>query len=397
MQKFPAVVLHRNKTGAVKRFHPWIFSGAVKKTEGALHSGQVVEVYSEDGTYLATGHYGKGSVAVRIFSFQKVTDLPQLWRTKLQSAYHLRKQIGLTDSAQTTTYRLVFGEGDGMPGLIIDWYNGTAVIQAHFAGMYNERQNICAALQELYGNTLKAVFDKSGETLHKVESLSETKTAEYLFGKPETDIVNENGLLFRVNWEQGQKTGFFIDQRDNRSLLASYSKDKKILNAFCYSGGFSVYGLKAGASSVHSVDSSAKAIDWTNENTTLNGSWGERHQSFAMDVFDFIKQSEEEYDIIILDPPAFAKSQSARHNAIQAYTRLNNIALKKIRKGGLLFTFSCSQVVTPDMFNGAITSAAIDSGRKVQVLHHLTQPADHPVSIYNPEGLYLKGLVLYVE
>ncbi len=397
MQKFPAVILHRHKTGAVKRFHPWIFSGAVKKTEGSLQSGQIVEVFSEDGTYLATGHYGKGSVSVRVFSFEKVTDLTQLWRNKLHSAYALRKQIGLTDSEQTNTYRLLFGEGDGMPGLIIDWYNGTAVIQTHFAGMYNERQNFCEALQDLYGSTLKAVFDKSGETLSKVEALTEVKPAEYLFGKPETDIVKENGHFFKVNWQQGQKTGFFIDQRDHRNLLASYSKGKKILNTFCYSGGFSVYALKAGASLVHSVDSSAKAIDWTNENVTLNGPYENRHQSFAMDVFDFMKQAEEDYDIMVLDPPAFAKSQSARHNAIQAYTRLNHTALKKIRKGGLLFTFSCSQVVTPDMFNGAITSAAIESGRKVQVLHHLSQPADHPVSIYNPEGLYLKGMVLYVE
>jgi 23S rRNA (cytosine1962-C5)-methyltransferase len=402
MQKFPSLVLHQNKTNAVKRFHPWIFSGAVKSKEGNPDQGDVVEVYSERGEFLGLGHFGTGSVSARLFSFEKTESLNDLWKKRFQHAFALRKNIGLTESKTTNAYRLINAEGDGMPGLIIDWYNGTAVVQCHSKGMNAEKEHFVEILKAGYTDRLEAIYDKSAATLHhkaETETTSSKYSDSYLYLKPGTEgggaVINENNHRFAVNWEQGQKTGFFLDQRDNRHMLSNYAAGKKVLNTFCYSGGFSVYALKAGASLVHSVDSSAKAIDWTNENVKLNGA--SNHESFAADVFDFMKTSKEEYDIIVLDPPAFAKGQSARHNAIQAYTRLNQAALKKIKKGGIVFTFSCSQVVSPEMFTGAVTSAAIESGRNVKVLHHLTQPADHPVSIFNPEGLYLKGLVLYVE
>lgn len=399
MQKHPAIILHKNKTQAVKRFHPWVFSGAVKQKDGNPDQGDVVEVFSEDGEYLGIGHFGTGSVSVRIFSFDKVSSLDDLWKKKLQNAFLLRRNIGLTESKTTNAYRLVNAEGDGMPGLIIDFYNGTAVIQCHSKAMNAEKEKFVEILKQGYGDRLKAVYDKSANTLHhkaETETQNPQYTDGYLYGKPSERIVLENNHRFSVDWEQGQKTGFFIDQRDNRQLLSNYAKDKKVLNTFCYSGGFSVYALKAGASLVHSVDSSVKAIELANENVKLNSSAGV-HQSFASDVFDFMKASTEEYDVIVLDPPAFAKGQSARHHAIQAYTRLNHAAFKKIKKGGIVFTFSCSQVVDREMFTGAVTSAAIDSHRNIKVLHHVSQPADHPVSIFNPEGLYLKGMVVYVE
>ena len=399
MQKFPSLILHQNKTQAIKRFHPWVFSGAVKSKEGNPDQGDVVEVYSEKGEFLGIGHFGTGSVSARLFGFEKTASLNDLWKKRFQQAFALRKNIGLTESKTTNAYRLINAEGDGMPGLIIDWYNGTAVIQCHSKGMNAEKEKFVEILKEGYGDRLKAVYDKSAATLHhkaEAETANPNYSDSYLYGNLSEKIILENNHRFIVDWEKGQKTGFFLDQRDNRELLSKYASGKKVLNTFCYSGGFSVYALKANASLVHSVDSSAKAIDWTNENVKMNSS-SANHQSFAADVFDFMKTSNEEYDIIVLDPPAFAKGQSARHNAIQAYTRLNQAAFKKIKKGGIVFTFSCSQVVTPDMFTGAVTSAAIESGKNIKILHHLTQPADHPVSIFNPEGLYLKGLVLYVE
>ncbi len=399
MQKYPAVILHNNKTQAVKRFHPWVFSGAVKRRDGNPDQGDVVEVFSDSGEYLGIGHFGTGSVSVRIFSFDRVTSLQELWKQKIMNAFMLRRNIGLTESSTTNAYRLVNAEGDGMPGLIIDWYNGTAVIQCHSKAMNAEKEKFVEILKLGYGDRLQAVYDKSANTMHHktdAEGSGAPHTDGYLFGSAGEKTVLENGHKFKIDWEQGQKTGFFIDQRDNRQLLSKYASGKKILNTFCYSGGFSVYALKAGASLVHSVDSSAKAIDLTNENVKLNAAPG-AHESYAADVFDFMKASTEEYDVIVLDPPAFAKGQSARHHAIQAYTRLNQAAFKKIKKGGIVFTFSCSQVVDRDMFTGAVTSAAIDSHRNIKVLHHVSQPADHPVSIFNPEGLYLKGLVVYVE
>lgn len=396
MSKYPSLILHRGKTHAVKRFHPWVFSGAVKRFDKGLQGGDVVEIHSEDGEYLGIGHYGTGSVSARLFSFQREEDLQELWVRRLQNAYDVRKAAGLAGSEHTNAYRLVYGEGDGLPGMIIDWYNGTAVIQAHSIGMHRERHNFAEALKVVYGNQLKAVYDKSGEALRKADEEVVAHAGGYLWGKEETDIIKENNHQFRINWETGQKTGFFIDQRDNRELLGKYSAGKKVLNTFCYSGGFSVYALHNNAALVHSVDSSAKAIDLTNENVALNGN-ADKHTAYVADVFDFMKNAAEDYDIIVLDPPAFAKSQNARHNAIKAYKRLNMEAIKKIKSGGIIFTFSCSQVVDVEMFTGAVTSAAIECGKKVRVLHRLSQPADHPVSIYNPEALYLKGLVLYIQ
>lgn len=400
MQKYPALILHNNKTQAVKRKHPWVFSGAVKRKDGNPNQGDVVEIFSESGEYLGIGHFGTGSVSARLFSFDRITSLEELWTKKIMEAFTLRRNIGLTESKITNAYRLVNAEGDGMPGLIIDWYNGTAVIQCHSKAMNAEKEKFVEILKKGYGDRLNSVYDKSAATLHHKPDAENAgppaHTDSYLYGKPVNHSVLENDHRFKVDWVQGQKTGFFIDQRDNRQLLSKYVSGKKVLNTFCYSGGFSVYALKAAAALVHSVDSSAKAIDLTNENVKLNGGTGS-HESFAMDVFDFMKTSKEEYDVIVLDPPAFAKGQSARHHAIQAYTRLNQAAFKRIKKGGIVFTFSCSQVVDREMFTGAVTSAAIDSHRNIKVLHHVSQPADHPVSIFNPEGLYLKGMVVYVE
>ena len=415
MQKYPSLVIHRNKTHALKRFHPWVFSGAVKKREGNPDQGDIVDVVSEDGEYLGTGHFGTGSVSARLFTFEKFTTLEDLWAQKFKHAFTLRRNIGLTENKNTNAYRLINAEGDGMPGLIVDWYNGTAVIQCHSKGMSAEKEKFVDVLKMGYGERLKAVYNKSAATLNhkpddkKNEPADNTTTAKadalvekakttdgYLFGSSSPTVISENGHRFAVDWEQGQKTGFFLDQRDNRQLLSNYAHGKKILNTFCYSGGFSVYALSAGATLAHSVDSSAKAIELANRNIELNAHTG-THESFTADVFDFMKASTEDYDVIVLDPPAFAKAQSARHHAIQAYTRLNAAAFRRIKKGGIVFTFSCSQVVNPEMFQGAVTSAAIESRRNIKVLHHLTQPADHPISIFNPEGLYLKGLVLFVE
>ncbi len=415
-QTYPSLILHRAKTHAIKRFHPWVFSGAVKSKNGNPDQGDVVEIFSEDGEFLGMGHFGTGSVSARIFSFKKVTNLQDLWREKFKTAFALRRSLGLTESTTTNAYRLINVEGDGLPGLIVDWYNGTAVIQCHSKGMNTVKENFVQVLKEGYGDRLLAVYDKSETTLnHKFDSEKkedindkseeeiqsrelkiQKSTDGYLYGTESEKLVLENNHRFKVDWVLGQKTGFFIDQRDNRNLLARYAQGKTVLNTFCYSGGFSVYALKAGATLVHSVDSSVKAIDWTNENVRLNNITGS-HEAFTADVFDFIKASTNQYDLIVLDPPAFAKAQSARHHAIQAYTRLNASAFKKIKHGGIVFTFSCSQVVNQEMFIGAVTSAAIESGRNIRVLHHITQPADHPVSIFNPEGLYLKGLVLHVE
>ena len=399
---FLAIILHQQKTHALRRFHPWVFSGAIKK-KPALNEGDIAEVYADNGEYLGTGHYGEGSIAVRIFSFEKVLpdDLPALWQKKFNAAYQVRVPADLAESKSTNAYRLINAEGDGMPGLIIDWYNGTAVIQAHSKGMHGQKENFVHALQKLYGDRLLAVYDKSTSALHvKRETASGGEapiTDAYLLGSSGNESIQENNHSFKVSWEQGQKTGFFIDQRDNRALLAKYAAGKKVLNTFCYSGGFSVYAAKAGAATVHSVDSSARAIEWTNENMQLNGLASPQYEAITSDIFDFLKTAANDYEVVILDPPAFAKGQSARHSAIKAYTRLNRAAMDKIKPGGILFTFSCSQAVDTEMFAGAVTSAAIESRRNIRILHHLTQPADHPVSIYHPEGLYLKGLVLYIE
>ncbi|MBF2026289.1 MAG: class I SAM-dependent rRNA methyltransferase [Oscillatoriales cyanobacterium C42_A2020_001] len=392
MADFPRVILHNRKADAVRRFHPWIFSGAIQKVESGVAEGDVVAVYSASGEYLATGHYASGNIAVKILSFQPVESLEQLFVQRFQAAYGLRKQAGLVGNAATTCYRLVNAEGDGLPGLIVDWYNGTAVLQAYSLGMVQQRELIATCLQSIYGNELKAIYDKSATVMPKL-SLENA----YLLGDRSHSEVQEYGHRFEVNWEEGQKTGLFLDQRENRQLLAKYAAEKRVLNTFCYSGGFSVYAVQSGAALVHSVDSSVKAIAWTEENVALNNPQQVPHEVFARDVFEFLKSCDAEYDLIVLDPPAFAKNLSARHSAVMAYKRLNKMAFDKLRPNGIVFTFSCSQVVTPDLFQGAVMAGAIESGRQIRILNHLTQPADHPVSIYHPEGLYLKGLVLAVE
>lgn len=396
---YPKVVLKNQKVAAVQRRHPWIFSGAIQKIIGKPQEGDIVSVYTPQKQHLATGYYAqKGSIAVRILTFEEeVIDL-QFWVRKLQKAYDFRKAVGLVDNDATNVFRLVNAEGDGTSGLIIDYYNGTAVLQAHSVGIYKQRHQIVKALKQVLGSQLHAIYDKSLTSNSKSNANPSPPMENYLLGKLEEKNVVEYGHTFKVDWEKGQKTGFFIDQRDNRQLLSQYVKGKSVLNTFCYSGGFSVYALKAGASLVHSVDSSQKAIDWTNENMTLNQIGGDanQHQAYTADVMQFLTDLPQAYDVMVLDPPAFAKSLKARHRAMKAYKRLNAKALKQIKSGGILFTFSCSGVVERQLFEDTIRAAAIEVGREIRVLHYLSQPADHPVNIFHAEGHYLKGLVLYV-
>jgi len=341
------------------------------------------------------GHCQIGSIAVRILSFEAVVPDFDFWKMKIEKAWNLRKSIGLADNSETSVFRLVHAEGDGMPGLIVDFYNGTAVIQMHTVGMFLVLEMLVKALHEVLGEKLKAVYDKSAKSLpYKAEVSAEDG---YLFGEGGETEVLENGLRFKVDWIEGQKTGFFIDQRENRLLVQQFAKNRDVLNMFCYTGGFSFYALKGGARLVHSVDSSVKAIELTNQNVQLNFAEDTRHEAFAADAFEFMRNIKDKYDLIILDPPAFAKHRDAVHQALQAYKRINTRAFEQIRSGGIVFTFSCSQVVSKEKFREAVFSAAAISGRNVRILHQLTQPADHPVSIYHPEGEYLKGLVLYVE
>lgn len=393
--KYSKIILRSGKDEAVRRFHPWIFSGAIKKMEGVVNEGDNVKVYSNQDEYLATGYYQIGSIAVRIFSFEDIEPDLTFWKSRIARAYNYRKSIGIADNLYTNVYRLIHAEGDILPGLIVDYYNGNIVIQAHSIGMHIQRGFLVEAFKEIYGKNLKSVYDKSSETLPKQASYKSTDG--YLFGNGNEKTVLENGNSFLVDWETGQKTGFFIDQRNNRKLLARYSKGKSVLNTFCYSGGFSVYAAKAGASVVHSVDSSKKAIELTNKNMELNKFDTALHTAIAADTMEYLKSTEKLYDIIILDPPAYAKHLDVKHNAIQGYKRLNAQALQMIKKGGLLFTFSCSQVVDRHLFTSTITSAAIQVKRNVRILHHLSQPEDHPVNIFHPEGEYLKGLVLFVD
>lgn len=390
-----SIILKKGRDHSIQRFHPWIFSGAIHSKEGNLTDGCWVEVKSAQQKTLGFGHYQDGSITVRVLSFQSTPPDEGFWQTKLASALQLRKQTHLP-AVHTNAFRLVHGEGDGLPGLIIDYYDGTAVVQAHDTGMHLDRQPIAEALQKVLGTSLKSIYYKSQGTLPG--QLRESLRDEYLFGKTEVPVVvNENEKKFLVDWEGGQKTGFFLDQRDNRKLLGEYSKGKKVLNTFCYTGGFSVYALKEGATLVHSVDASEKAIELTRKNIELNGFDANLHTCFAMDTFDFLKEEKTDYDIVILDPPAFAKHRDARHQAVKGYQRLNAEAMKRIKPGGIIFTFSCSQVVDPQLFYDTLVSASIQAGRQIKVLHHLSQPADHPVSMFHPEGEYLKGLVLYVE
>jgi 23S rRNA (cytosine1962-C5)-methyltransferase len=388
------IILKKGKEISIQRFHPWIFSGAIQKKEGDLTDGSWVEVHDFKGNILGFGHYQNGSIAVRMLSFEKNAPDENFWLEKFQKAFATRRASGLP-SEQTNAFRLIHGEGDGLPGLIIDYYDGVAVVQAHDVGMHNDRVHIAAALEKAIDG-VKAIYYKSQSTLPG--KMRDADPNEYLLGMGVVPhIVSEYANKFYIDWEEGQKTGFFLDQRENRKLLGQFSKDKKVLNTFCYTGGFSIFALAAGAELVHSVDSSEKAIELTKKNLELNAFSPNIHETFAVDTFDFIKDKKDVYDVIVLDPPAFAKHRDARHQAVRGYQRLNAEAMRVIRKGGIIFTFSCSQVVDRQLFYDTIVSAAIQAGRQIKVLHHLSQPADHPVSIFHPEGEYLKGLVLYVE
>ena len=386
------IQLKRGKEESLRRFHPWIFSGAIQCKKAQFNEGDVVRVLTSDGQFMAVGHYQEGSIAVRILSFSDVEIDDCFWADRLQSALQMRLAIGLADSPTNNTYRLVHGEGDHLPGLIIDVYGQTAVMQAHSIGMHLSRKQIADQLVQVMGERIKNVYYKSETTLPYMEPEN-----GFLYGGSDENIAIENGLKFYVDWLRGQKTGFFVDQRENRSLLEQYAHGKRVLNMFCYTGGFSFYAMRGRAEVVHSVDSSAKAIELTNRNVMLNFPDDPRHKAFCDDAFKFLDAAKDQYDLIILDPPAFAKHRGALHNALKGYTRLNQKAFQMIQPGGLLFTFSCSQVVTKDHFRNAVFTAAALARRKVRILHQLHQPADHPVNIYHPEGEYLKGLVLYVE
>lgn len=393
---YKKIVLKPKKEDSLRRFHPWVFSGAVQRKDDNLIEGEIVNVYTNNNKFIAVGHYQIGSIEVRVLSFEEREINQSFWEERLSIALDLRKSIGLL-SSDNNSYRLIHGEGDGLPGLIIDVYAGTAVIQSHSVGMHESRAVICEALKVVLKDTLKNIYYKSETTLpYKADLGAEN---EYLFGGTDVEeIAVENGLKFYPDWVKGQKTGFFVDQRDNRSLLEKYAKNRSVLNMFCYTGGFSFYALRGGAKLVHSVDSSAKAISLTDRNVSLNFGDDKRHESFAEDAFKYLsKINKGDYDLIVLDPPAFAKHRGAIRNALQGYKRLNAVAFEKIAKGGIIFTFSCSQVISKDAFRLAVFSAAAMSGRNVRILHQLTQPADHPINIYHPEGEYLKGLVLYVE
>ena len=389
------VFLKPKKEESLLRFHPWVFSGAIQSFEGQPEEGDLVEVYGANNRYLGIGHFQIGSIAVRILSFQQQEIDQAFWENRIRIAYELRKTLRLTASEHNNTYRLVHGEGDNLPGLVIDMYAHTAVMQAHSVGMHLARHQIAEALKQILGDTLQNIYYKSEATLPYKANLGSEDG--YLLGGDVEDIALENGLRFCVDWQKGQKTGFFVDQRENRSLLEHYAKDRAVLNMFCYTGGFSFYAMRGGAKVVNSVDSSAKAIALTNKNVSLNFPGDPRHQAFAEDAFKYLEHMGSNYDLIILDPPAFAKHKDVLRNALQGYRKLNAIAFEKIKPGGILFTFSCSQVVSKEHFRLAVFSAAAQSGRSVRILHQLTQPADHPVNIYHPEGEYLKGLVLYVE
>ena len=388
------IILKSGKEQPVYRYHPWIFSGAIKEIWGSPKEGDLVDVYDNKDNFLATGHYQPGSIAVRILTFKEVEPDRQFFREKIKSALDYRNSVGLTFNGDTNVFRLVHAEGDDLPGLIIDYYNGVAVMQCHSVGMYRLRNDFAEILRELLGEKLTAIYDKSEETIPHMSGVKAVN--EFLFGSQRPALVSENGFKFRVDWSAGQKTGFYIDQRENRKLVQEYSEGKSVLNMFGYTGGFSVYAMK-NAKSVHTVDSSAPAIEMANENIRLNFGDDKRHQSFKTDAFTFLEDIRDRYDLIILDPPAFAKHLNALSNALQGYKRLNIKAIEQIKPGGIIFTFSCSQVVSREEFRKSVFAAAANTGRRVRILHQLSQPPDHPVNIYHPEGEYLKGLVLHVE
>lgn len=392
--EYKRVFLKKGKEESLKRFHPWIFSGAIAKMDNGVEEGDIVAVYSYSGEFIAVGHFQIGSITVRILDFAQRDIDADFFFDRLQKAFELRKSIGLI-RPDNNAFRLVHGEGDFLPGLVVDIYDRTAVVQAHSPGMHLARNIIADALLRIADGLVKNVYYKSETTLPYKAQLDPQN--DYIVGGFETNIAMENGLKFHVDWLKGQKTGFFVDQRDNRSLLEHYANGRSVLNMFCYTGGFSFYAMRGHAKLVHSVDSSAKAIQLTNENVELNFPGDPRHQAFAEDAFKFLNNMDNKYDLIILDPPAFAKHKSALKNALIGYRKLNAKAFEKILPGGILFTFSCSQAVSKEQFRLAVFSAAAMSGRRVRILHQLTQPSDHPINIYHPEGEYLKGLVLYVE
>ena len=398
------IFLKPGKEAAVKRFHPWIFSGAIEKMEGSPHEGDIVEVQSARREFLALGHFLPGSIAVKIFSFEEAIVNDDFWKAKLKEAYQCRGRIGLTCGSIATAFRLVFSEGDLLPGLIIDYFDGVAVVQAHSVAMHRLLPVFSEGLHDLFGDKLLAVYDKSSETMEKSQRIARSQLQDqntyadhFLFGASGPVEIQETGHRFMVDFIRGQKTGFFLDQRGNRMFAQFYANGKTVLNAFCYSGAFSVYALKGGATMVHSIDSSKRAIEWTEQNIKLNGCDEARHKSEVADVKRFLVETQEKYDMIILDPPAFAKSRHVTNNALHAYTRINAEAIKRLNQGGILFTFSCSQPISCEMFHSAIQSAAIETGREIRILHQLSQGPDHPVNICHPEGEYLKGLILLVS
>lgn len=397
----PQVYLRRGKEESLLRRHPWIFSGAIDyikaEEEAEIAEGAVVEVYTHSGDFIALGHYQIGSIAVRVLSFERAAIDQPWWDARIASAFSLRRTLSLTDRADTTCYRLVHGEGDSLPGLVVDIYGTTAVVQCHSVGMYRARMEVTAAIRAAYGDRITAIYDKSSQTVPFNAGLGAVDG--YLWGTTDhaSQTVLEHGQRFLVNWEKGQKTGFFLDQRENRELVKRYAAGRTVLNTFCYTGGFSVYALAGGAREVVSVDSSERAVTLADENVRLNFGTDAPHRAVTADAVEYLKEIGDRYDLIILDPPAFAKHHKVLGNAMQGYRRLNARALSQIRPGGILFTFSCSQAVTKELFRTTVFSAAAIAGRKVRILHQLTQPADHPINMYHPEGEYLKGLVLYVE
>lgn len=398
------VYLKRGKEESLLRRHPWVFSGAIHHTDDGIEEGQVVSVHTAQGEYVATGHFQNSSIAVRVLTFRDEPIDNDFWKRRLLQAWQLRRTVGLADQPGTDAFRLVHGEGDLLPGLVVDVYGHTAVVQSHSAGMHRQRHDIAQALHEALPDRIRHIYYKSETTLPYMSQTGEAENG-YLLGGCEDDVAMENGLKFHVDWLKGQKTGFFVDQRDNRLLLERYAKGRRVLNMFCYTGGFSFYAMRGGADLVHSVDSSAKAVELTRSNVKLNFPDDSRHEAYCDDAFRFLERMGRPdspdhglgYDLVVLDPPAFAKHRGALHNALKGYTRLNAEALSQMKPGSLLFTFSCSQVVTKDHFRAALFTAAAQAGRDVSVLHQLHQPADHPINIYHPEGEYLKGLVLYVR
>jgi 23S rRNA (cytosine1962-C5)-methyltransferase len=394
MQERVKIILKSGKEQSLRRFHPWVFSGAIKKMSGNPAEGDLVDVYDNKGTFLAVGHWAPSSIAVRVLSFEQVIPDISFFRDKIEKAIIYRKSIGLFDNRQINVFRLIHGEGDGLPGLIVDYYNGVAIIQMHSIGFYRIRTDIASILSEILKDKITAVYDKSEGTIPHMSGI--TPANEFLIGASDSAIVTENGYKFKIDWITGQKTGFFIDQRENRKLLETYTEGRTVLNMFGYTGGFSVYAMK-NAALVHTVDSSLPAIELANENIRLNYGKDKRHESFQIDAFDYLNHIKDQYDLIILDPPAFAKHNNVLANALQGYKRLNIKAIEQIKPGGIIFTFSCSQVVTRENFRKSVFAAAANTGRNVRILHQMSQPPDHPVNIYHPESEYLKGLVIYVE